>query len=327
MKNKQFVVGATLLITILALSACGNQSKANNVHSESSVSKISHKRESKVKAEKKTSTKKKEHLKSESSKKISDSSKKNQGQKIASESANNVSVSESDKSAVVSKSTVSNNVEPSSSLKQAKTEQQVNNGGQSSATNTGTGLANSKPTPAPTPATSKVLGVPFISQGSTMLCEGSSLLEALHYKGVTSQGINQFVNSMPKSTNNNPYNGYAGEWRHNVDGTYQGMMAGPVVQWANSVGGHATQISGQSAIKNSIRNGNPVVAWIVYDFAAPQFKQMPWGRAVWNGHVICVDGFNESGYHIVDPNAGSYWVSSGTFENSNAVTGMAVSVS
>lgn len=325
MKKKK-LVGATLLLATLALSACGNQSKASNVHSESSVSKNSHKQESKVKAEKKKATKKKEQLKSESSKKISESSKKAQEQKIASESTNSVSVSE--KSAVAAKSTVSSNVEASSSLEQSKTEQQVNNTEQGSAATASNSVATSKPAPAaPTPATSKVLGVPFISQGSTMLCEGSSLLEALHYKGVTSQGINQFVNSMPKSSNNNPYNGYAGEWRHNVDGTYQGMMAGPVVQWANSVGGHATQISGPSAIKNSIRNGNPVVAWIVYDFAAPQFKQMPWGRAVWNGHVICVDGFNQSGYHIVDPNAGSYWVSAATFENANAVTGMAVSVS
>lgn len=191
---------------------------------------------------------------------------------------------------------------------------------------TGNTSSNNPQTTQSSNTSQKVLGVPYISQGSTMLCEGSSLLEALHYKGVTNQGIYQFVNSMPISPNNNPYNGYSGEWRHNVNGTYQGMMAGPVVQWAAKVGGRASQISGAAAIKNSINNNNPVVAWIVYGFSAPQFKQMPWGRAVWNGHVICVDGYRPGGYHIVDPNAGSYWISSGTFESSNGVTGMAVSV-
>ncbi|WP_261807233.1 C39 family peptidase [Lapidilactobacillus luobeiensis] len=171
-----------------------------------------------------------------------------------------------------------------------------------------------------------VLGVPYISQGSTMLCEGTSLLEALHYKGVTNQSLMSFVNLMPRASDNNPYNGFAGEWRHNVNGTYQGMMAGPVVQWAAKAGGRATQISGPGAIKNALRNGNPVVAWIVYGFESPQFKQMSWGRAVWNSHVVCVDGFKANGYHIVDPNAGSYWVTASAFEYSNSVSGMAVSV-
>ena len=34
---------------------------------------------------------------------------------------------------------------------------------------------------------------------------------------------------MPKSTNNNPYNGYAREWRYNVNGTYQGKT--PLCFW------------------------------------------------------------------------------------------------
>ena len=60
-----------------------------------------------------------------------------------------------------------------------------------------------------------------------------------------------------------------------------------------NVGGNAVNItgSGTNGIKNEIRNGNPVVTWITYNYASPQFKQMPWGRAVWNGHVVLVDGF------------------------------------
>ena len=184
-----------------------------------------------------------------------------------------------------------------------------------------------QPTPTPTP-TDKVLGVPFVSQGSTMLCEGSSLLEALQYKGHTSEGLYTFVNTMPISPNNNPYNGYAGEWRHNVDGTYQGMMSAPVIQWAAKYGSTATDISGQgiSGIKQSIINGNPVVAWITYNYEAPQFKQMSWGRAVWNGHVVNVDGFKPGYLHVVDPVFGARWINETTFANSFNTTGMAVSV-
>ena len=183
-------------------------------------------------------------------------------------------------------------------------------------------------TPSEPVVTDKVLGVPFVSQGNTMLCEGSSLLEGLLYKGYTTQNLSQFVQSMPLSADNNPYDGYSGEWRHNVDGTYQGMMATPVVQWAAKYGSKAVNISGQgtAGIKRQITNGNSVVAWITYDYEAPEFKQMSWGRAVWNGHVVNVDGFKDGAYHVVDPVFGTRWINAGTFENAFNVTGMAVAV-
>ncbi|GEL37799.1 hypothetical protein LPA06_06500 [Lacticaseibacillus paracasei subsp. tolerans] len=192
--------------------------------------------------------------------------------------------------------------------------------------------SSSKPSTPSTPSepvvTQKVLGVPFVNQGNTMLCEGSSLLEGLLDKGYTTQNLSQFVQSMPLSADNNPYDGYSGEWRHNVDGTYQGMMATPVVQWAAKYGSKAVNISGQgtAGIKRQITNGNSVVAWITYDYEAPEFKQMSWGRAVWNGHVVNVDGFKDGAYHVVDPVFGARWINAGTFENAFNVTGMAVAV-
>lgn len=56
------------------------------------------------------------------------------------------------------------------------------------------------------------------------------------------------------------------------------------------------------------------------------FKQMSWGRAVWNGHVVNVDGFKDGAYHVVDPVFGARWINAGTFENAFNVTGMAVAV-
>ncbi|MBX8938917.1 C39 family peptidase [Enterococcus gilvus] len=180
----------------------------------------------------------------------------------------------------------------------------------------------------PTPSDEKVLNVPVVWQGDTMLCEGSSLLAALRYKGDTNKDLYSFVNSMPMASDGNPYHGYSGEWRYNVNGTYQGMMADPVVTWAQKNGGNAVNISGKGTgtLKSEIRNGNPVVTWITYNYASPEFKQMPWGRAVWNGHVVLVDGFRDGGYHVVDPVFGAKWIGSGTFENAFNVTGMAVSV-
>lgn len=192
--------------------------------------------------------------------------------------------------------------------------------------------SSSKPSTPSTPSepvvTQKVLGAPFVNQGNTMLCEGSSLLEGLLYKGYTTQNLSQFVQSMPLSADNNPYDGYSGEWRHNVDGTYQGMMATPVVQWAAKYVSKAVNISGQgtAGIKRQITNGNSVVAWITYDYEVPEFKQMSWGRAVWNGHVVNVDGFKDGAYHVVDPVFGARWINAGTFENAFNVTGMAVAV-
>lgn len=228
-----------------------------------------------------------------------------------------------------SANTSSSAVNPSSSSSgQESSSSKPSTPSSSSAASSSADQPSTPSTPSEPVVTQKVLGVPFVSQGNTMLCEGSSLLEGLLYKGYTTQNLSQFVQSMPLSTDNNPYDGYSGEWRHNVDGTYQGMMATPVVQWAAKYGSKAVNISGQgtAGIKREITNGNSVVAWITYDYEAPEFKQMSWGRAVWNGHVVNVDGFKDGAYHVVDPVFGARWINAGTFENAFNVTGMAVAV-
>lgn len=235
--------------------------------------------------------------------------------------ANSTSSTNTSSSAVTPSSSSSSQESSSSAIKPSTPSS-------SSAASSSADQPSTPSTPSEPVVTQKVLGVPFVSQGNTMLCEGSSLLEGLLYKGYTTQNLNQFVQSMPLSADNNPYDGYSGEWRHNVDGTYQGMMATPVVQWAAKYGSKAVNISGQgtAGIKREITNGNSVVAWITYDYAAPEFKQMSWGRAVWNGHVVNVDGFKDGAYHVVDPVFGARWINAGTFENAFNVTGMAVAV-
>ncbi|WP_205248439.1 C39 family peptidase, partial [Escherichia coli] len=149
------------------------------------------------------------------------------------------------------------------------------------------------------------------------------------YKGVaTNQDLMTFVKSMPLSPDNNPNNGFSGEWRHNVDGTYQGMNPAPVVSRGVANGGNVVDISVSSAqvLKDEIANGNPVVAWVTYAFEPAQHKSMFWGDAIWNRHVVAVDGFKDGAYHVVDPVFGASWINAGSFETAYNVSRLAVSV-
>lgn len=184
-------------------------------------------------------------------------------------------------------------------------------------------------TAAPKPDKVVLLGVPFINQGNTMLCEGASLLEALHYKGIaTKQNLMTFVKSMTVSPNNNPNNGFSGEWRHNVNGTYQGMNPAPVVKWGNKNGGKLVNLTGATVqtLKNEVANQNPVIVWVTYAFEPAEHKHLFWGDAIWNRHVVTMDGYKNGFYHVVDPVFGPSWITAKNFETAYNVSHLAVSV-
>ena len=162
-----------------------------------------------------------------------------------------------------------------------------------------------------------------------MLCEGASLLEALHYKGIaTKQNLMTFVKSMPVSPNNNPNNGFSGEWRHNVNGTYQGMNPTPVVKWGNKNGGKLVNQTGATVqtLKNEVANQNPVIVWVTYAFEPAEHKHLFWGDAIWNRHVVTMDGYKNGFYHVVDPVFGPSWITAKNFETAYNVSHLAVSV-
>lgn len=163
------------------------------------------------------------------------------------------------------------------------------------------------------------INVPFIDQmawGAPEGCEGASLLEALHGKGLlTGTNLPQFLKSMPYSSNGDPNNGFEGTpyaYRYDVETIYPKALTPWAQQYTN-----AENISGQSAayLREELRAGRPVVMWTTQHFVAPQWKHYWWGWTPFNLHVVCVNGYSNGSYHVADPWLGNFWVDGGTFES------------
>ncbi|WP_045601578.1 C39 family peptidase, partial [Lacticaseibacillus paracasei] len=140
---------------------------------------------------------------------------------------------------------------------------------------------------------SKVLGVSFISQeaaGAPEGCEAASALEALHYKGhATGMSLASFLKTMPIAANGNPYQGFGGTPYAVVDGVYQSIFPSAFTPWVAGFGG-VSNISGSSldGIISQIAAGNPVVAWVMLNYQAPQWHHYDWGNGIDNAHVVTV---------------------------------------
>jgi uncharacterized protein YvpB len=168
-----------------------------------------------------------------------------------------------------------------------------------------------------------LLNAPYINQnayGFPMGCEAASLLQALQLKGYAKNyNLTSFIKEMPKSSNNNPNNGFSGDPANVVSGVYHSIYAKPLADWGSKYGKTAN-VSGYSVeqLKDELRNGNPVVVYVTLNFAAPTYGKYWWGTGINNAHIMTLDGFNEANqtYHVSDPNGGKYWVSASKFETS-----------
>ncbi|MGF2943215.1 C39 family peptidase [Enterococcus xiangfangensis] len=167
----------------------------------------------------------------------------------------------------------------------------------------------------------KLLGVKNYNQyalGAPSGCEGASLLQALQYKGkITNWGLVQFLNTIPKSTNGNPNNGFVGSPFSENSYTYSAIYPAPLTTWGKKYG-NVTNISGSSlnTLLNEVKNGNPVVTWVTINFQPLQWGNWNFGVAANNNHAVTLDGYNKSSnqVHVSDPISGSYWLSRTTFE-------------
>lgn len=168
----------------------------------------------------------------------------------------------------------------------------------------------------------QLLGVKNYNQyalGAPSGCEGASLLQALQYKGkITNWSLTSFLNTIPKSSNGNPNNGFVGSPFVENSWTYSAIYPAPLTTWGKKYG-NVQNISGSSmnTLLNEVKNGNPVVAWVTINFQPIRWGNWSFGVAANNNHAVTLDGFNKAGnqVHVSDPISGSYWLSRTTFEN------------
>ncbi|MDU2024175.1 MAG: C39 family peptidase, partial [Finegoldia magna] len=92
-----------------------------------------------------------------------------------------------------------------------------------------------------------------------------------------------------------------------------------LTKWAKKYA-NAENISGKSSeyIREEIAKGNPVIFFATYKFRNPTFKDYFWGKnALYNAHVMVVDGYDKNRMHIVDPaedKPNGYWISRSLFD-------------
>lgn len=155
--------------------------------------------------------------------------------------------------------------------------------------------------------------------GAPSGCEGASLLQALQYKGaLTNWSLRQFLNTIPKSSNGDPNNGFVGSPFTENSWTYSAIYPAPLTSWGQQFG-NVQNISGSSVdnLLNEVKNNNPVVTWVTINFQPVRWGRWPFGIAVNNNHAVTLDGYNRSSnqVHVSDPISGSYWLSKTTFES------------
>ncbi|WP_297810316.1 cell wall-binding repeat-containing protein [uncultured Finegoldia sp.] len=157
--------------------------------------------------------------------------------------------------------------------------------------------------------------------GLPMGCEAASLLQCLHYKNIKKDtNVKQFIKEMPLASDGNPNHGFAGSPFNIDEKIYQSIFPEPLTKWANRYT-KAENISGQSSeqIRQEIAKGNPVIFFGTYKFRKPTFKDYFWGKnALYNAHVMVVDGYDRNRMHIIDPaedKPNGYWVSRSIFDS------------
>ena len=167
----------------------------------------------------------------------------------------------------------------------------------------------------------RLLGVKNYNQyalGAPSGCEGASLLQALQYKGkLTDWSLTSFLNTIPKSPNGDPNNGFVGSPFVENAWTYSAIYPAPLTSWGQGYG-NVQNISGSSmdTLLGEVKNGNPVVAWVTINFQPIRWGQWNFGAAANNNHAVTLDGYNKASnqVHVSDPISGSYWMNRTTFE-------------
>lgn len=166
--------------------------------------------------------------------------------------------------------------------------------------------------------------------GAPSGCEGASLLQAFQYKGLLNDWtLRRFLDTIPKSPNNNPNTGFVGSPYVENYWTYSAIYPEPLTQWGNRFG-RVVNISGSSfeTLLSEVQNNNPVVVWVTINFQPVRWGNWPFGPAVNNNHAVTLDGYNRGSnqVHVSDPIGGKYWINANTFKSVYNVRKYAVTV-
>lgn len=175
------------------------------------------------------------------------------------------------------------------------------------------------------------LDVPYINQKkpvyAPMGCEGASMLMGLEYKGITNVSYKTFLDRMPKSPDNNPFNGFVGSPYIVKQGIFQSIFPEALTKYSRQYRSSVTNISGVSSydLKKELSRGNPVVVYVTNRyFEKPRLAAYHFGgksyTIVCNMHVVLLTGYDDrnpssAAFCITDPNnKGTYWISKSKFD-------------
>ncbi len=164
---------------------------------------------------------------------------------------------------------------------------------------------------------------PYIDQnaeGAILGCEGASLYMALRACGyISDMSFVEFMDTMPYSSNNNPFEGFCGSPWYYTPGIYNGILMPATAEWGARFGS-VEDITGCSEYELVYRvlQGQPVVIWVTVNFQTPIIVDEWYGTVYNNGHTMTLVGYNPDTQElqVADPNSlGTYWVSWDTFFN------------
>lgn len=166
-----------------------------------------------------------------------------------------------------------------------------------------------------------------------MGCEGASLLQALQGKGYAKGvGLKSFLDHMPYTDDGNPHHGFVSSpyIEEPSDDVFQSIFPSALTPYGNQYG-KCKNMSGSdvSQLVKELKDGNPSVVYVTYQFKSPRFNQYSFGKSVTNMHVMILIGYNENNgqYKVMDPaGSGTYWVSASSFEKAYSALRYAITV-
>jgi uncharacterized protein YvpB len=180
---------------------------------------------------------------------------------------------------------------------------------------TGTSTTNAGPFGLEKPPLALILDVPLYRQEHSLSCESSAAAMAVNFWGLSVRE-SDILHALPR--HENPHLGFRG----NVDGPYGGLSdygvyAEPIRQVLVRFGLDVEHLNGGSdEIKQHIREGRPVIAWVTYRLQAQSPRQVVLANPssqdgartvtmVPYEHAVVVVGYNRDGLWVNDPYAGT----------------------